>query len=143
MAKAKPFQLEIPRPASGKNSQQLVSWGKPCPHCGKKENYSVRKSREAEQDEKAIRRAAIFAAGRGGDEPALFPDEDCTVLFEHHARSDIVTVEVYPVCDRPPGFSGRRSDLHNIPDVLLDALQGVVFTNDNQVRRLAGVRKLD
>lgn len=137
------FRLQVPRPASGKNRQQLVSWGKVCPSCGKREEYRIQPSRQAKQDRQTIRTAAIMARGLGTDAPPMFPSEDCTVLITHHAKRDIVDLEIYAIRDRPPGFTGRGSDLQNLLDVLLDALQDVVFSNDNQVRRIAMVRELD
>jgi len=138
-----PFKITLPAPPSGKNGQRILGHGAKCPTCGKRETLFVKKSAEATAAEESIHRAARFHTGIGGDMSPLFPSEDVTTLITYHARSGTIEVEVYPVCDRPDGFTGRTRDLHNIPDVLLDALQGVVFTNDNQVRRIALVRDLD
>lgn len=139
------FRLRIPTPPSGKNRQRIMAAGKKCKECGRKPKTWIMASAEAEQAAKGIRAAAAMAANQLGwhGHTPLFGDDDVSVLYTVHARSGSCLVEVRSIGPRPDGFSGRMSDLHNVPDVLLDALQGIVFENDNAVRRIAGVRRVD
>lgn len=73
--------------------------------------------------------ASIKRAGHRGP---MFPDESVRVsmLLRDNAT---LNIRVSFIGEKPLDKAGRNRDLHNIDDVVLDALQGYAFTNDNQV----------
>lgn len=100
----------------------------------------VSPSDEARGDDKAIRRFCIEALGEGR---ILWPDDELECRMTVHMRSKRVTCMVRSIGPRPKGFTGRTRDVSNLPELILDAMQGSVFGNDNQVGRLTVVRELD
>jgi len=65
-----------------------------------------------------------------------WPAEDVEVEITLYPRVDLMDVTVRYLRPRPKGFAGRRRDLPSCLDVTLDAMQGAVYNNDNQVARL-------
>lgn len=68
-------------------------------------------------------------------EPALGRDE-VRVVMSWHSLSNVLDVSFESLGPEPPTPTGRTRDLHNIPDVVLDAAEGIIFANDNQVSEL-------
>ena len=104
---------------------------------------AVRESMRLVQHE--AREAMLFS---GVDEcgewkEPLFGDDDIGVDMVYHARRGELTVRVWSEGSRPPKFSGRKRDLQNLQDGVLDALQGLLYANDNQVTKLTMQRRLD
>jgi Holliday junction resolvase RusA-like endonuclease len=96
-------------------------------------------SADALRAEKEIR--ALAHDQTGSD--VWWPTQDVAVTITYRPRQDVCTIEVIPMAERRKGFSGRRRDIANLAEVILDALQGSVYTNDNQVARLQIIRDLD
>jgi Holliday junction resolvase RusA-like endonuclease len=94
----------------------------------------------------SIRAHAMVAARNWHGQEALLPDDDVEVRIEHvlgaEEADDIVQVRVYALGPRPKGRTGRRRDVTNIPELVLDALQGIAYANDNQVTKLTVERVL-
>jgi len=88
-------------------------------------------------------RAAIAAETDTVLDVPTFGDDDIGVEMIHHAKSGELTVRVWSEGPRPRRFTGRKRDLQNLQDGVLDALQGVLFANDNQVVSLTMQRRLD
>ena len=63
-------------------------------------------------------------------------DREVEVLIDYYPRADECQVWVMDKGPKPKGFNGRRRDLANLGEVILDALQGPVVVNDNQVADL-------
>jgi len=119
------FFIDIDTPASGKNRRQLV-WigGKP----------RLIKSKEANRTAKHTRSRAIKAMAKR-DAP-VHPTDDVEVVMRYYVAEERCTVSVRSLRPRPKGRTGRKRDLSNLPDVVLDAIQGFAYANDNQVARL-------
>jgi hypothetical protein len=126
-----PLTLSIPfLPASKKNSQQILR--------RRSGRRFVRASDQAVADEAAVHLLARSAAGPG----VRFGDRDVAVRMVAYPLKQRVEVTVTDAGPKPKGSTGRRRDLHNLAEVILDALQGVAFENDNQVARLEMERRL-
>lgn len=132
-------RVTVEAPDSKKNRGSIISWGPKCRHCGKRERYSYKPGAKPKAQEKAIG----LQLDDQVEERPHFGEADVIVRATHHARSDIVDLEFSHLRPRPKGFAGRRRDLANLLDVLLDAAQGSVFKNDNQVAGIVIVRDLD
>lgn len=115
-----------------KNNQRVLTNVGPRPF--------VTASSEAIGDDKAIRRVCIEALGEGR---ILWPEDELECRMTVHMRSKRITCMVRSIGPRPKGFTGRTRDVSNLPELILDAMQGSVFGNDNQVGRLTVVRELD
>lgn len=89
----------------------------------------------------------------GGDGP-VFGHNDVKITVDYHARSDELVVTVEDLGPKPNGFTGRKRDMPNFLDVVLDAMQGTVdkvnggrrpgpvYWNDSQVAELTMRRLL-
>ena len=118
------FKMTIPVPASKKNRQRI--WrvkGKPF----------ITMSAEAKIQQETLHDYALFLL-KGEVMP--FGDDDISASIRYRARRKMIDVELRRMNPRPKGFSGRQRDISNIPEVLLDALQGALYKNDNQISRL-------
>lgn len=89
--------------------------------------------------ERGINALAVQALDTNG---VLYPTEDVAVTITHYARDNEVSITVEKIAERRKGFSGRQRDISNLSEVILDALQHVVYHNDNQVSRLEIIRVL-
>ncbi len=119
------FRLEhVPAPPSKKN-RQLVMRRRDGRRFIRADDSTV----AAEQTIAMLARAEV---GSG----VLWPSEDVRVEITHHARNKTCTIEVEAIGPRPKGFTGRKRDISNLSECILDALQRVVFANDNQVCEL-------
>lgn len=65
-----------------------------------------------------------------------FGNDDLDVHIVWNVKYDKTTITVGSLGPPPKGKTGRRRDVQNIPAVVLDALQGIVYDDDKQVRRL-------
>ena len=119
-----PIRFRVAAPDSKKNRGQVVRYGS---------RLGFRPNPVALAQEERIREFLTYELW--GDCPH-FGDNDVRVTITHHAREDEVDVLVEDIRPRPKGFSGRRRDLSNIAEVILDAMQGPVMKNDNQVVEL-------
>lgn len=89
---------------------------------------------EARESENSVHFQADYARRAHGF-PTL-EDEDVRVEVLHHVQSDTLTVRVEPIGPRPKGKTGRKRDLIGMAETILDALEGAVYRNDNQVAEL-------
>jgi hypothetical protein len=137
------LSFRIPRVHSGKNTKSLgVIWkgGKPIPR--------TFRNREAIAEFEGVQAAAFGALERACPDAIrecrpLVPVDDVAVVCVHNVPGDFVDVLVRRIGSPPKkGATGRRCDVHNIPEVILDAMQGFAFANDNQVARLEVWRDL-
>lgn len=135
------YELQIAIPPSKKNSQNIVAFGKACPHCGKKPHRKVLPSREAREAERRIRAQAEILF-RHPTVP-LLGNDDVSLSVHVHALSNRCDVRVTSLGPPPDGPTGRTRDLHNVPDALCDALNGVLYHDDRQVRRVVLLRTVD
>lgn len=78
-----------------------------------------------------IKRAVQAAALGGLIKP--FDDCDLAMRIEHCVTEDSVVIFVWKCGERPKGKTGRKRDLHNLSVLIPDALQGVLYHNDNQI----------
>ncbi len=108
---------------SKKNSGKVVRYGT---------RYGYRPNQVALDQEAMIRDHLDFVI----PEPPHFGDREVAVVIQYDARADVCEVLVSDLGPRPKGFAGRRRDLANLGEVILDALQGPVIVNDNQVCEL-------
>lgn len=69
-------------------------------------------------------------------EGLMFEDDELFVTIDWIVALDEVRVSVKSLGPRPKGRTGRQKDVQNIPAIILDALEGVVYRNDNQVKCL-------
>ena len=123
----KTIEFEIPTPPSLKNGMAI---GRGKLRRGEPVRLAMRQIRaEAEA-------AAIAAEGMEALEHPLFDDDDVAVEIDYHPRNEVVVVRVTSAGPRPKKFTGRKRDLQNLQDGILDALQGVLYANDNQVADL-------
>lgn len=129
--------VEIPFiPASKKNRQRILRssrTGRPF----------ISSSRAARADEEFVRHLAEQAVSAAGCAEPVFPQQSVELELLVDPFLQTTRVRVRAIADKPiRGASGRRSDLHNALDGLCDALQGVVYANDNQVARINARRLL-
>ena len=119
------FVFKIPVPASPKNSRIIVRGrGRPTSLPSKAARKSVEQIRAA-----AFRALDSYPELDG----ALFADHDVGVEITHHVEDDTCTVKVWSLGPRPKGKTGRKRDLQNLQEGILDTLQGIAFNHDNQV----------
>lgn len=80
-----------------------------------------------------------------GERAPWIPDDNVAVRMIHDVRNELLHVACEPCGPRPPKRvrSGRRCDLSNLADIVLDAMQRLAFQNDNQVTRLVMERVVD
>lgn len=124
------IRFKIPTPASSKNSRMLVTIG------GRPRSIKNAKARASAADViEAAANAMRMAAARRID------DDDVRVTIVYDVESETCAVEVASIGPRPKGRTGRRRDVANLPEVVLDALQGIAYGNDNQVADLRVVRR--
>lgn len=126
-----PIEFRVAAPDSKKNRGQVLRYG---------DRYGYRPNPVALAQEEAIR--AFLTRELWGECPH-FGEDDVRVVVTHHARTDELIVRVEHVRPRPKKFAGRRRDLSNLLEVPLDAMQGPVYRNDNQVCEIQIVRSLD
>lgn len=122
----------IPTPASTKNSRRIFKAGNGRP--------IVAKSAAAIQSIRQIKAHAYRALQCLGAHlesgSSLFGDDDIRVSIQHLVEEEVVLVKVSSAGPRPRGKTGRKRDLQNLQEGILDALQGILFDNDNQVVEL-------
>ena len=122
--KIEPISFRVATPDSKKNRGNIVRYGN---------RFSYRPNPVALAQEERIREFLTYELW--GECPQ-FGDRDVRVTIRHYAREDECEVVVEDLGPRRKGFSGRRRDLSNVSEVLLDAMQGPVYENDNQVCEL-------
>jgi len=95
-------------------------------------------SKAARRSVEEIRAAAINALAKLPDsEEPLFGDDEIAVDITHHVEDHTCTVKVWSMGPRPKvKRTGRKRDLQNCSEGILDGLQGLAFVNDNQVSLL-------
>jgi len=95
-------------------------------------------SKRAEVSMREIRDAAMQALREYEMAPGetLFGDDDIGVVIRHRVPDDTVVVEVWSLGPRPKGKTGRKRDLQNLQEGILDCLQGLAYKDDNQVAML-------
>lgn len=125
-----PFEFWIDSAHSKKNQTQII-----CPHSVKSlTRHLLVPSGEAKRDAREIARLAETIV-HATDRPH-FPSEDLCATFVVYPRSGRMALRLDAIGERPKGFTGRRRDLHGHIDVVLDALEGIAFANDNQIAEL-------
>lgn len=134
------FRFRMPVPAAKKNRQQVFRFGKKCKACGKRVGLRIMPSKEAREVEDKIRfHVKRVLRERGYDDSGqapFFGDHDVRCEIDYRARDGKIEVTFSDAGPRPKGFTGRKRDLANIPEALLDALQRVLYVNDNQISEL-------
>lgn len=140
------LKFEIAVPPSSKNVKRMRRSGRVCPACRQPSGpvimYRPNKVLAATTQIRAAARAAMVLAGYAAEEP-LLADDDVAVQMVHDVAREVVEVTVSRIGPRPKGKTGRKRDVVNIPELVLDALQGLAYANDNQVAHLTVGRSLD
>ena len=92
-------------------------------------------SKAARKSVEEIRAAATNALAEHQErEGSLFADDDIGVDITHHVKDDTCTVKVWSIGPKPKkGKTGRKRDLQNLQEGVLDTLQGLAFDDDRQV----------
>lgn len=143
------LRFTIERPPAKKNEKQARRVGTPCGSCklpmGPVVQYD---SHEVKKSVVQIQDVAVAALRTQQPEcyrarRALLLDEDVRVEMVHHVHAEALEVRIYNAGPKPRGRTGRRNDVANLPEIVLDALQGIAFHNDNQVTRLEVMRSID
>lgn len=133
----KPISFLIPTPASTKNSRRILKAGNG--------RMIVAKSSKAVQSIRSIKSAAVQVLQEHGwaGVGTPFGSDDLRVEIEHHVETECVMVTVSSLGPKPTkGRTGRKRDLQNLQEGILDALQGLLYDNDNQVTELIMRRTL-
>jgi len=125
----------IPVPASTKNSRRLIRRGR---------RVMSLPSKKALMSMRQIKAAAMEALKDYEVPPGetLFGDNDIGVVVKHDVPGDTALVEVWSLGPRPKGKSGRKRDLQNLQEGILDGLQGLAYKDDNQIVMLHMTREL-
>ena len=132
--------FSIPVPASTKNSRILVRGrGRPMSLPSKAARRSVEQIRAAVIRVVEEGLAAGLLEARG---PTLFGDDEIAVDVTHNVQDDTVSVKVWSIGPKPKGKTGRKRDLQNLQEGILDTLQGILYSNDSQVSWLQMTRSI-
>lgn len=138
------LRFTVPTPPAAKNSRRIFRTGAVCPKCRKPTGHlgssmsdEARHAREKiiEEAVDALRRQAPQAFS---ERRPLLPDEDVGVTVVHNVKNDTADVVIEKRGPKPAGKgpTGRRRDVTNVPELVLDAVQGIAYHNDNQVADL-------
>jgi len=103
----------------------------------------MRRSGAVRSAQSWIREAAVQAmaeAGYTAGEEPLFGNQDIAAKFTHNVVRDTLTITIEGVGPPPRGKTGRKRDLQNLQDAALDALQDLLYKNDNQITHLLMTR---
>lgn len=125
-------EFTFPRPvASSKNRKRIF---------GRGARKIVLLSREATNDIAALRTIAMAAAnGREFHE-----DDSLSLTYEHVIATDELRIRVEKVGELPPRGGrvkrGTKRDVHGMVETIADALQGVLYPNDNAIDVFGGRR---
>lgn len=142
------ISFRIPRPPAAKNSRRIYRTGPTCRLCNNRSGpLGTAMSDEAAAAVEGIQAAAIDALRRQapqafGERRPLLVDEDARIEVVHYVANDVVDVLVRSAGPKPKGTTGRKRDVHNVPELICDTLQGIAFANDNQVVDLRCWRSL-
>lgn len=122
-------EFEIPRPvASSKNRKRIF---------GRGARKIVLLSREAERDIADVRTLAL-AAARGIE---FHEDDSLSLTYTHDVHADTLRVRIEKVGELPTkGKRGTKRDVHGMVETIADALQGVLYPNDNAIDVFGGRR---
>lgn len=132
------LSFTIPRPMSSKNTQKLTARG------GTPRRY---RPKEVDEMQNTIRARCLAAMQRQAPQAyaerrPLFRDEDVRIEMVHNVHQDTCDVLVRRIGPKPKGLAGRRCDVHNLPELVCDAIQRIAYKNDNQVCDLRVFRNL-
>lgn len=119
------FVFECPTPPSKKNRRQA--------HMPNFEALRAQKVLEEHLN--------VLMAQRKLEAP-IWPDEDIEIVQMYYPRETKSVVTVRAIGDKPRHYTGRRRDIVNTWDVICDALQRRVFSNDNQIADARVIRCL-
>lgn len=129
-AKAGPsMRFVVATPPSSKNSRKLAVIG------GRPRMY---RPAEVVAATEAIQRAAVAALKRQAprffsERRPLLLDDDAAVEMVHNVANETLDVTVTRRGPKPKGTTGRKRDVTNLPELVLDAIQRIAYANDNQV----------
>ena len=126
----KTITFTIPVPPSLKNSVVLG-------------RGRMRKSGACKAAMRGIRDAARLAveARYPSTQGPLFGGNRVSLDVEHDVGRGLLNVVLTDLGPFPTrGATGRKRDLQNLQDALCDALEGIVYENDNQIDRLTMAR---
>lgn len=124
-------------PVSKKNGQKRVLYKK-------NGNWipGIRMNKRAEDQHKAI----SLVCQRAFDDCLPFPASLCdgtpfgtnevAVTITRHVADECVTVEIEDLGPPPKGRTGRDRDTQNLADTICDALNGIAWEDDRQVRTI-------
>ena len=125
-------EFVIPRPvASSKNRKRIF---------GRGARKIVLLSREAERDIADVRTLAL-AAARGIE---FHEDDSLSLTYTHDVHADTLRVRNEKVGELPARGGrhkrGTKRDVHGMVETIADALQGVLYPNDNAIDVFGGRR---
>lgn len=122
-------EFTIPRPVKGKKNQKFTIW---------KDGRQIPITRKGAQNDIAM--VTTLAIQAMQESLGLEGTGDVRATITHRIQSDEVHVLFETIREKPRGKTGRRRDLDNMATTILDACQGVVYHNDNQVADLRIIR---
>jgi hypothetical protein len=105
----------------------------------------MRRSSAVRSAQNWIREAAIQAivdSGGSAGDVETFGSQDISAVFVHNVARDTLTITIEGLGPKPRGTTGRKRDLQNLQDAALDALQGILYKNDNQITHLLMTRNV-
>jgi hypothetical protein len=129
------IRFVVATPPSSKNAQKMrvVPGGK------KGLGIPIRyRPRDVIDATEAIQAAAVAALRKQApkcfaERRPLIEDGDVSVQMVHNVANETLDVTVQLIGARPKGTTGRRRDVVNLPELVLDAIQRIAYRNDNQV----------
>lgn len=72
-----------------------------------------------------------------------WPEDEIEVEATRHVESDTFEVVFRHAGPKPKGRTGRDKDTQNLLESLLDAAEGILYSNDNQVQSMTVRRTLE
>ena len=76
---------------------------------------------------------ALRKVGHSVVRGALWPDQEVEVTAVRNVQAGTLTVTARALAPKPKGKTGRDRDTQNLLESLLDAWEGLVYTDDRQV----------
>lgn len=91
-------------------------------------------SQALRSEERAIAQIAQAAIAAAGLPPVPFGQREVLMVINRDVLAEELTVEVWDLGDPPKGRTGRDHDTQNLGEVICDALNGVAWDDDRQIR---------
>ncbi len=138
------LRFVIATPPSSKNNRHVQAYTDRA--TGKPRAFMYRDS-SVKQATEGIREAVALALMRQApaafrERRPLWENDDVRVEVVHNVVNETCDITMFGAGAPPRGRTGRRRDVTNLPELILDACQRVAYTNDNQVSDLRVYRNV-